>query len=58
MSSRCLAALLLICSAAAAQVPTGTNLRPMSLGPLQGTEATSFGDFLGRAVLVEFFAYW
>ena len=22
------------------------------------TEARSYGDFLGRAVLIEFFAYW
>lgn len=57
MLTRCLA-LLLICGAAAAQVPTGTNLRPMALGTLENTEARSFGDFLGRTVLIEFFAYW
>ena len=42
---------------AAAQAP-GTPLPPVELEELTQTGAESFDDFLGRAVLIEFFAYW
>lgn len=40
-----------------AQAP-GTKLPPVVLEGLAQTGAKSFDDFLGRAVLIEFFAYW
>jgi len=42
---------------ARAQAP-GSKLPPVVLEGLAQTGAKSFDDFLGRAVLIEFFAYW
>ena len=36
----------------------GSKIGPVELVDFAQTEARSFGDFLGRAVLIEFFAYW
>ena len=51
-------AMLVLAGVASAQVPTGTMLRPLELGPVHNAEAATLGDFAGRLVLVEFFAYW
>lgn len=40
-----------------AQAP-GSKLPPVELDELTQTGAKSFDDYLGRAVLFEFFAYW
>ncbi len=40
-----------------AQAP-GSKLPPVVLEELTQTGAKSFDDFLGRAVLFEFFAHW
>lgn len=40
-----------------AQAP-GSKLPPVVLEGLSQTGAKSYDDFLGRAVLIEFFAYW
>jgi hypothetical protein len=46
----------------AAPVPDGSNigrsLPDVELEGLSQTKAKSLDDYLGRAVLVEFFAYW
>ncbi len=42
---------------AAAQAP-GTPLPPVNLEGLAQTGAKTYDDFMGRAVLLEFFAYW
>ncbi|MBM3989421.1 MAG: hypothetical protein FJ298_00275 [Planctomycetes bacterium] len=57
-----LAGLLALCMAstsapARAQAP-GTPLPPVRLEGLAQTGAKTFDDFMGRAVLLEFFAYW
>ena len=36
----------------------GNPLPPPELEGLAQTQAKSFDDFAGRAVLIEFFAYW
>ncbi|MBI5364441.1 MAG: hypothetical protein HZA53_14780 [Planctomycetes bacterium] len=36
----------------------GKTVPPVALEGFTQTKAHSFDDFLGRAVLVEFFAYW
>lgn len=38
--------------------PAGGQLPPAELGDFAQTKAKSFDDFAGRAVLIEFFAYW
>ncbi|HUR28643.1 MAG TPA: hypothetical protein VM509_10685 [Planctomycetota bacterium] len=42
--------------------PPGANIgKPMPASPIEGlalTKAKSMEDFAGRAVLVEFFAFW
>jgi hypothetical protein len=48
---------LLLAAPAAAQQP-GTSLPDVRLDGLAQTPAESFEDFKGRAVLIEFFAYW
>lgn len=54
-----LAALALAGTSANAQGPRpGDTLPPMELQDLAQTGAKSVGDFAGRALLVEFFAYW
>lgn len=52
-----LAAALLV-PAAAAQEVGSTLYDGVKLDDLTATRATSFDDFQGRAVLIEFFAYW
>ena len=36
----------------------GSNLPPVELEDISGVPAGSFDEFAGRAVLIEFFAYW
>lgn len=36
----------------------GSKIGPVELVDFAQTEARSFDDYLGRAVLIEFFAYW
>jgi hypothetical protein len=36
----------------------GSRLPSIDLKDYTQTQATSFEDFAGRAVLIEFFAYW
>lgn len=38
--------------------PAGGQLPPIELEGFAQTKAKSFDDFTGRAVLIEFFAYW
>ena len=52
-----LGAALLLAAPASAQRP-GTALPEIELTGLTQTPARSFDDFKGRAVLIEFFAYW
>ncbi len=51
------AAALLLGSLAAAQ-GVGSTPKNIELEDLAQTEATSYDQFLGRAVLLEFFAFW
>ncbi len=50
------ATLALTAWTAPAQV--GDPLPDVELTGFTGTEATSIGDFKGRLLLIEFFAYW
>jgi len=50
-------ALALAGGAAAAQ-EVGSRLGEVELEDFAQTKAQSFDDFLGRTVLIEFFAYW
>ena len=52
-----LAALAAFTVPAAAQ-GVGSKAPPIELEDYAQTKAQSFDDFLGRAVLIEFFAYW
>jgi hypothetical protein len=45
-------------SAPARAQAVGSKLPPVELEGLAQTGAKTFDDFLGRAVLLEFFAYW
>jgi hypothetical protein len=36
----------------------GSTMSPVELEGFSQTKAASYDDFLGRTVLVEFFAYW
>jgi hypothetical protein len=48
-------------AATALLAPTGNaggQLPPVELEGFAQTKAKSFDDFAGRAVLIEFFAYW
>lgn len=51
------AALLLPASRATAQ-NEGRALRDVPLEGFSQTGAKSFDDYVGRAVMIEFFAYW
>ena len=42
----------------AAAQDVGTSLPVIELEDFTQTPARSFDDFVGRAVLIEFFAYW
>jgi hypothetical protein len=53
--------LALVLSALALPTFAGNVGSPLPTPELEGmaqTQAKSFDDFLGRAVLIEFFAYW
>jgi thiol-disulfide isomerase/thioredoxin len=50
--------LLALPAAAQAPLKAGDRLPPLALEGLSQTEAKSFSDFYGRAVLIEVFAYW
>ena len=50
-------AALLLSGSAGAQEP-GSRLPEVKLRDFTQTEASSFDDFYGRAVLLEFFAHW
>jgi peroxiredoxin len=51
--------LLLLTARATAQTPTaGDRLPPVELQGFSQTEARQYSDFYGRAVLLEFFAFW
>ena len=52
------AALLGALASNASAGKVGTSLEGVRLGNFSQTGARSFDDLLGRAVLVEFFAYW
>lgn len=54
-------ALLVLSLVAPAAVADGWEGRPLprpKLEKISNTPARSFDDFVGRTVLVEFFAYW
>ena len=51
-----LAAVALALPAGAQKV--GTRVPHLPLIDFTGVQATSFDDFVGRAVLLEYFAYW
>lgn len=51
-------ALALALAPVATAQSVGKVLSDVSLEGFSQTEARSFDDFLGRAVLIEFFAYW
>lgn len=50
-------ALGLVGASLAAQ-DVGSRLRPVDLVGFQHTKAQRFDDFIGRAILLEFFAHW
>lgn len=59
LKSFAIAALALAALALAAPAaPSGGQLPPVELEGFAQTKAKSFDDFAGRAVLLEFFAYW
>ena len=49
---------LLAGTAPAAAQGVGSQMPDLDLRDFAQTEATSLDDFYGRAVLLEFFAYW
>lgn len=51
-------ALLVVLGLAAPAQDVGSNVGGLELSDFAQTEAKSFDDFVGRAVLLEFFAYW
>jgi hypothetical protein len=51
------AALAVLATLGAAQ-DIGSTLPEVELADLSQTGAQSFDDFVGRAVLIEFFAHW
>ena len=50
--------LVLMVGLASAQVGRPVPAPASDLEGFSQTEAKSFGDFVGRAVLIEFFAFW
>jgi hypothetical protein len=51
------AAFLALTHAASAQ-DIGSNVNSLEITDFAQTEARSYDDLIGRAVLIEFFAYW
>ena len=47
-----------ICASLGAAQGVGTKVGAIELVDYAQTEAKSFDDFLGRTVLIEFFAHW
>ncbi len=47
-----------LAAAVGAQGRVGEKLAAPNLEGFANTDATAFGDFAGRTVLLEFFAYW
>lgn len=58
MRATILLAVSVLAGAVIGQVPTGTFVRGLAPGEIHNSEATTLGEFAGRLVLVEFFAYW
>jgi len=58
MKHRVLTTLVLALCPAVAPAQVGRPLPAAEIEDLQLTAAESFDDFVGRAVLIEFFAYW
>ncbi len=50
-------ALLALALGAPAQ-DVGSQVGQLEISEMAATDASSFEDFVGRAVLLEFFAYW
>jgi p-aminobenzoyl-glutamate transporter AbgT len=53
-----IAAALAAVAISATMALAGGNLPPVDLADFAQTKAKSFEDFSGRAVLIEFFAFW
>lgn len=51
------AAVAALALAAPAQ-EVGSRVSSLEIADLAQTEASSYDDFVGRAILIEFFAYW
>jgi hypothetical protein len=49
---------LALCAAPALAQGVGSKMPAVELEDYSQTPAKSYDDFLGRAVLIEFFAYW
>lgn len=47
-----------LCASPASAQGVGSKLPAIQIEGLAQTPAKSFDDYLGRAVLIEFFAYW
>jgi hypothetical protein len=45
-------------SLAAPAQDVGSNVSTLEITELAQTEAKTYDDFFGRAILIEFFAYW
>ena len=58
MKSRLTLAALFAVLALAVPALAGGQLPPVEAEGFAQTKAKSFDDFAGRAVLIEFFAYW
>ena len=59
MIRQLLAPALLACLASASSAQEiGSFVEPFELSDFGLTEAKSMNDYLGRTVLIEFFAYW
>ena len=52
------AAVLAAAALSASMAVAGGNLPAVELADFAQTKAKSIDDFAGRAVLIEFFAYW
>ena len=51
-------AVVTLCASSASAQGVGSKLPAIQLEGFAQTEAKTFDDYLGRAVLLEFFAYW
>ncbi len=55
---RCLLLVAALALAPTLGAQVGSPLPPVQLEGLSQTPAKSFDDYMGRLVLIEFFAYW